>query len=280
MSADSSLQLIGDKKRNKVNLDRCIICQKYKRSENLTSTENGGSNIRAASTILQDDLLSDLDENDINAVKYHLKSCYKSYILLSKRSASIQHDDSGVKGDEDNENGHESKTRRRVKRRKVKDDKKPFVICNQIKFKGDENLYRLCEENRAQLFLSTIQLNLDEVYTRCATYKTIGDIFAADIYSHKNCTKRSRLQYQRNADELMQEDDLGADSKYELHEAFNKMTGELNLATSGYLISACRDIINEDLEGYTVNNRKVNQMLIAHFGEEICFTYPRDKSKP
>ena len=54
--------------------------------------------------------------------------------------------------------------------------------CNQIKFKGDENLYRLCEENLAQLFLSAIQLNLDEVYTRCATYKTIGDISAADIY--------------------------------------------------------------------------------------------------
>ena len=52
------------------------------------------------------------------------------------------------------------------------------------------------------------------------------------------------------------------------------MTGELNLTTSGYSISACRDIINEDLEGYTVNNRKVKQMLIAHFGEEICFTYP------
>ena len=91
--------------------------------------------------------------------------------------------------------------------------------------------------------------------------------------------KRYLLQYQRNADELMQEDDLGADSNNELHKAFNKMTGELNLATSGYSISACRDIINEDLEGYTVNNRKVKkQMLIAHFGEEICFIYPRDKA--
>ena len=92
--------------------------------------------------------------------------------------------------------------------------------------------------------------------------------------------KRYLLQYQRNADELMQEDDLGADSDNELHEAFNKMTGELNLATSGYSISACRDIINEDLEGYTVNNRKVKkQMLITHFGEEICFTCPSRQSK-
>ena len=117
MSADSSLQLIGDKKRNKVNLDRCIICQKDKLFENLTSTENGKIKYSCSicNTILQDDLLSDLDENDINAVKYHLKSCYKSCILLSKRSASIQDYDGGVKGDEYIENGHESKTRRRVK---------------------------------------------------------------------------------------------------------------------------------------------------------------------
>ena len=76
----------------------------------MTSTGNGRSNIHAASTILQDELLSDLGENDINSVKYHLKSCYKSYILLSKRSASIQDNDGGVKGDQDSENGHESKT--------------------------------------------------------------------------------------------------------------------------------------------------------------------------
>ena len=92
------------------------------------------------------------------------------------------------------------------------------MIYNQIKFKGDEKLYRLCEENRAQLFLSAIQLNLDEVCTRWATYKTIGDIFAADIYSHQNCMKRYLLQYQRNADELTQEDDLGADSNNELQD--------------------------------------------------------------
>ena len=124
--------------------------------------------------------------------------------MLSKRSASIQHDDGGVKSDEDSENGHESKTPRRVKQRKVEDDKRSRVICNQIKFEGDENLYRLYEENRARLYLSAIKLNLDKVYTRCATYKTAGYMFAADIYSHKNCMKRYLIQYQRNADELTQ----------------------------------------------------------------------------
>ena len=135
-------------------------------------------------------------------------------------------------------------------------------------------------KKRVQMILSAIKLNLDEVYTRCATYKTIEHIFADDIFSHKNCMKRYLLQYQRNADEIVQEDGLDAYSNDELHEAFNKMTSELNLATSRYSISACHDIMNENLEEYTVNNRKVKRMLIAHFGEEICFTYPRDKSKP
>ena len=49
MNEDEALQLVEDKKRKKVNLFRCIICQKDKRSENLTSTENGRSNIRTAS---------------------------------------------------------------------------------------------------------------------------------------------------------------------------------------------------------------------------------------
>ena len=28
------------------------------------------------------------------------------------------------------------------------------------------------------------------------------------------------------------------------------------------------------------NNKQVKQLLIEFYGEEICFTYPKDKSKP
>ena len=33
-----------------------------------------------------------------------------------------------------------------------------YNISNQLKFKNDENLHRLCEENRAKLFLSAIKV--------------------------------------------------------------------------------------------------------------------------
>ena len=81
MNEDEALQLVEDKKRKKVNLPRCIICQKDKRSENPTSTENGRSNIRTASDALKDHLLADLDDEDIDSICYHLKACYKPYIL-------------------------------------------------------------------------------------------------------------------------------------------------------------------------------------------------------
>ena len=68
MNEDEALQLVEDKKRKKVNLSRCIICQKDKRSENLTSNENGKSNIRTVSDALKDDLLADLGDEDIEYV--------------------------------------------------------------------------------------------------------------------------------------------------------------------------------------------------------------------
>ena len=94
MNEDETLQLVEDKKLKKVNLSRCIICQKDKRSENLTSTENGRSNIRTASDALKDDLLADLDDEDIDSICYHLKACYKPYILRSKKAESTQETDS------------------------------------------------------------------------------------------------------------------------------------------------------------------------------------------
>ena len=277
MNEDEAMQLVEDKKRKKVNLSRCIICQKDKRSENLTSTENGRSNIRTASDALKDDLLADLDDEDIDSICYHLKACYKPYILRSKRAESTQETDSI---DENAAELDETKfkTQGCSTRRKTDELKKPCIICNQITFKGDSNLYRICEEKRTKLFLCAIRLTLDEVYTRCSTYKTAEHIFAADIVSHKNYIKRYLLQYQRYAEEIINYDEPDDDSDIDVEEAFTTMLSQLHLETKGYTISACHDILNSKLEGYAISNRKVKQMLIKHFGEEICFTYPKEKT--
>ena len=49
----------------KANLSRCIICQKDKRTESLTSTENGRSNILSTSKLLKDDLLVDIVAEEV-----------------------------------------------------------------------------------------------------------------------------------------------------------------------------------------------------------------------
>ena len=175
------------------------------KSAKFASTENRRSKIQAASSILQDDLLSDVDGKDIVLIEYHMRACYKRYILQSERALSVQEDD--AINDYDDQSKEELKTPGRNKHLKAEGDKKTCVICSQLKFKGDENLYRLCEEKRAKMFLSAIKLNLDDVYTRCSTYKTVEHIFGADIVSHKHCMKRNLLQYQRNAEEIINYDD-------------------------------------------------------------------------
>ena len=72
MNEDEFLQLIDEKKHKKASLSRCIICQKEKRNESLTSTENRRSSILSPSKLLKDDLLADLDAEEVNSIQYHL----------------------------------------------------------------------------------------------------------------------------------------------------------------------------------------------------------------
>ena len=53
-----------------------------------------------------------------------------------------------------------------------------------------------------------------------------------------------------------------------------------NKVKKGYTVSYCRDAINDKLAINKLNNRQVKQLLIGFYGEDICFTYPKDKSKP
>ena len=60
------------------------------------------------------------------------------------------------------------------------------VICWQSNYKNGTKKYRLCEMNRAKNFIKTYNFNKGKVYNKCILYKTPGDVFAADIYAHKN----------------------------------------------------------------------------------------------
>ena len=63
----------------KLNVQKCIICQNIndnKEDKNLTSTESGRLKIIQCSEFLKDGSISQLTENDIQYLKYHVKTCY------------------------------------------------------------------------------------------------------------------------------------------------------------------------------------------------------------
>ena len=64
----------------------------------------------------------------------------------------------------------------------------------------NNKLFRLCETDRANLFISATRFNLDDVYTRTSFYDTKEQVFAADILTHKQCMNKYLLQYERDMD--------------------------------------------------------------------------------
>ena len=72
--------------------------------------------------------------------------------------------------------------------------------------------------------------------------------------------------------------DCSTDNDSNIIEGFNSVISKMELVHNAYTISACRDMINSKLIGEDIDNRKVKTLLIQQFGEDICFTYPRDQS--
>ena len=69
-------------------------------------------------------------------------------------------------------------------------------------------------------------------FIQCFTCKTAEHIFAAKIVSHKNCMKRYLLQYQRNAEEIINYDEADNESDIDVEEAFRAMLYQLHLDTN------------------------------------------------
>ena len=131
--------VVKKEKQRSLCIEKCIICQKEKRSEKTVSTENGRAKLNIASQTLQDDLLSGVSTEDEENIRYHLKECYKIYILRAERAKDAP------KNDTQNVEVEVPKlySPSRVKRRKTDEEK--CIICDKKKYKNDKVLYRLCE---------------------------------------------------------------------------------------------------------------------------------------
>ena len=77
------LQLVQENVKKK-NINLCIICQKNKSREKLSSANNGRTKLLIASKIPKDGLFDKFNSNNILSVKCHC-SCYKTFIPISER---------------------------------------------------------------------------------------------------------------------------------------------------------------------------------------------------
>ena len=103
-------------------------------------------------------------------------------------------------------------------------------------------MFRLCEEDRAELFMNATKFNLDAVHTRTCLYNSKEKLFAADIYSHSQCMNKHLLQYKRDMQVEMENSPkiYGENIKNES----NTFVNTLELDKKGYTVSFCRDEIN------------------------------------
>ena len=129
-------------------------------------------------------------------------------------------------------------------------------------------MFRLCEEDRAELFMNATKFNLDAVHTRTCLYNSKEKLFAADIYSHSQCMNKFLLQYKRDMQVEMENSPkiYGENIKKE----FNTFVNTLELDKKGYTVSFCRDEINAKLDESKLSNKQVKRLLIKFYGEDIC----------
>ena len=106
---------------------------------------------------------------------------------------------------------------------------------------------RICETKRAKQFIRAMKFNKDCVYGRSSiVYETLGDIFAADIFYHRNCMSQYILTFQRDIEDVMNYDDT--DISCDMTQlVFEEMLSTLNLQQHAYSLSEYREILNKKL---------------------------------
>lgn len=253
--------------------DLCVFCQNKKSGENLCSSTNGIQNIKSSSNIIGDAILQTID--DESNVKYHM-SCYRPYILKGKRTRSKKFSEESSMEEDGNTKFYKERGKK-TSRTSGPQCITTCVVCNQVKCKGDTKLYRISEDVRAEQLLKAAKFYLDSVFQRISTLENKERVFAAGLYCHKNCIKRYILNYERDAVNDAAEEIRDSDN---LIESFKNFLSTLKLESRGYSISYLRNEFNEKYlpSDKHVSNRKIKGLLIDEFGDDISFTYAKDRT--
>ena len=242
-----SLQILKD-------VNKCIICQKNKYNKGnakFASTEKGRESIINCSSCLKDDLLEGIPKRNYEEIEYHVNTCYtrcvRSRERFEKKTEITQIEDLN-----DEPGPSTSFTENRPKRRRMSDvnftlpSEKPCITCNQMKSRGDAKILRTSTARRASLFLSTINLNKNEVLTRCILLGRPGDIFATDIMYRKNCLSNYLRKFEHDV-KMIIKPPLDSAKNVEITNIFQEFLRTINIKNHAYCLSDCSDSFNEVL---------------------------------
>ena len=195
--AGSCVQLAANSSvTTNVSLDKCIICGKKTDTSScskLYGTAEGRQKIAAASEKLQDHLVSNLSSEDRNNFRYHSLTCYANYRRQAQR---IQENEEGNQQNEQQSDPSEQPWR--VTSRKTRrsgessaatgssgNQQKKCIGCNSFRVNRQHApTFRICEDNRAQLFLAAYTLNRDDVWERFILVSNIFLLLILSVTKH------------------------------------------------------------------------------------------------
>jgi len=145
------------------------------------------------------------------------------------------------------------------------------VICGNKSVNSDFTKYRICESNRAKIFLYATVYFQDDVFRRTCDLQDEHAVYGADIYYHNQCMCKYIQQYERSRT-LSAPVQLNAKQR-----VWNEIVDEIEMGLSagkGYELSTIRDQMNSHLGGKgNIQNRDVKVLLYKQFNDLIDFAY-------
>lgn len=154
------------------------------------------------------------------------------------------------------------------------------IFCQKTTYKKDAQIFRVSEDNKALNLLNEFKRRQDAVFTRLCHCTSVKDIFAADVMYHSGCSKNYFRDSQFETNASLQnstcDDDINLQSGFralieEIGQDLQSKCFELTVLTTR-LKQLCKN-------PGEIDNRLTKKLLIAHYGEELLFSMPKDRSK-
>ncbi|KAF3844347.1 hypothetical protein F7725_017651, partial [Dissostichus mawsoni] len=263
-----------------INLEECILCQKKKKSEYLSSGEIGRgvivslakqteSNDTRAARVLQ------LTVQEQGIIKYHTSSCYRTFQRDMAKTDSTQPLEPGPSQQSSTPIDDTSERRSTRIKSSPSVTKNVCIICGAdiktVNQKKIHKTYRICEKPIAQKMLNAANLFKDRVYNETAAMCDVNDVFAADIRYHKHCCKEYFNKYHAKIEEILRNMEM-EDSLIAEHGSLKArfLAFGLDFSRSAHSLTSIRDRLNKG-SAEIVSNRAVKQLIIQLYGSGVPF---------